>query len=138
MKKLNKKPKKVLSCSKCNAICCQYVAIELDKPTTKSDFEDIRWYIAHRDLWVFVEDTEWFLCIERPCKFLSKTNKCTMYENRPRICRTYKTPTCEKYGTGKPYDMKFSEPEELQKYAQEYLRQKRAKARARYRRLRAR
>jgi len=138
MGKLNKKPKKVYSCSKCNAICCQYVAIEIDKPTTKGDFEDIRWYISHRDLWIFVDNDEWYLCIERPCKYLSKTNKCTVYETRPSICRKYSMTNCEKHGTGKPYDMKFSTPEEIQTYAEEFLRKKRAKARARYRRLRVR
>jgi uncharacterized protein len=138
MEKQNKKSKKVQSCSDCNAICCQYVAIEIDKPTTKKDFEDVRWYVAHRDIWIFVDNDEWFVCIERPCKYLSKTNQCTMYETRPQICRKYKTEDCEKYGTGKPYDLKFSTPDEVEKYGEEYLRKQRAKTRARYRRLRAR
>jgi Fe-S-cluster containining protein len=138
MGKRNKQSKKVHSCSKCSAICCQYVAIEIDKPTTRGDFEDIRWYIAHQDIWVFVEGEEWYVCIERPCKFLSKNNKCTMYENRPRICRKYNTVNCERNGSGMPYDVKFSTPEEIQKYAEAYLREKRAKTQARYRRLRVR
>ncbi len=138
MRKINKKLKTIRTCSKCSAICCQYVAIGIDKPTTKGEFDDIRWYVAHRDIWIFVDDGEWYVCIERPCKFLSKTKQCTMYESRPRICRQYKTTNCERHGTGKPYEFKFSTPAEVQTYAEEYLRTQRAKKRARYRRLRAR
>lgn len=125
-------------CATCPAICCRYVATCIDTPTTKGDFDDIRWYIAHRDVWVFVDDGDWYLCIERPCRYLSKTNECMIYDRRPRICRQYKIDDCERYGTGEAYDLKFKRPEEIEAYAAEYFRRKRARQRARTRRLRPR
>jgi len=133
--KKKRKMKAEKSCGSCDAICCRYVAIPIDPPTTPRDFEDVRGYIAHRDVWVVVEDGDWYVCVDRNCRYLGRDNKCTIYEKRPSICRTYKTADCEHHGSGTPYDFKFSDPEELQEYAKEYFRQKRARARAKARRL---
>jgi uncharacterized protein len=125
-------------CSACRAICCRYVAIQIDKPTTPGDFDDIRWYIAHRGVWVFVDDGDWYICIERRCSYLAKDNSCRVYDARPRICRKYRTRTCELNGTGEAYDLRFDRPDQIRRYAKDYFRQKRARDRARYRRLRVR
>jgi len=133
MKKKKQKTKN--PCIDCGAICCRYVSIQIDQPTTRRDFEDIRWYIAHRDVWVFVEDGDWYVCVERKCKYLAKDNTCKIYEDRPSICRAYKVEDCERNGQGDPYDMKFTRPEEVVEYAKEYFRRRRAKARAKAKRL---
>ena len=125
-------------CSKCDAICCRYVAVQIDNPTTPTDFEDIRWYISHRKVWAFVEDGDWYVSLDTPCKFLSRDRRCAIYANRPKICRKYTTHSCEFNGDGIPFDLKFTQPREIQAYAENFFREKRAKARARYRRLRAR
>lgn len=119
--------KKEDPCLKCNGICCRYVALPIDDPETKSDFDDIRWYIAHRGVWVFVEDGDWYVCFDAKCDFLDKNNRCKIYETRPKICRGYETDECEFFGEGEAYDMKFTRIEEIEKYAEDFLKEKRKK-----------
>jgi hypothetical protein len=46
-----KKEKKIISnCDKCNALCCRTVAVALDKPTTKKQWEEIKWMVAHDNI----------------------------------------------------------------------------------------
>ncbi len=126
-----KKQRKGNPCFNCNAICCRYVALPIDEPETKGDFDDIRWYIAHRGVWVFVEDGDWYVCFQSKCKYLDKNNRCTIYENRPRICRNYKTDSCEFLGEGEAYEKKFTKPEDIEEYAKQFFAEKRAKSRRR-------
>lgn len=138
MKKEQKTNTKSL-CSKCGALCCTYVSLQIDKPTTPGDFEDIRWYICHHDVWVFVDEGDWYVCVERKCRYLTKGNRCGIYEDRPRICRRHRTVNCEYNGQEEDaYELRFDRPEEIQDYAREYFRKKRAKTRAKTRRLRRR
>lgn len=83
------------SCEGCEANCCKYVAIEIDKPETKEDFEDIRWYVCHKNVNVYVdEEDEWHIEFITPCEFLGEDNKCTIYGKRPKICREYDHDEC--------------------------------------------
>ena len=111
------------------------MSLQIDKPTTPGDFEDIRWYIAHRDVWVFVDEGDWYVCVERKCGYLTKDNQCRIYEDRPRICRRHRTMNCEYKGQEEAYELRFDRPKEIQDYAREYFRKKRAKTRAKTRRL---
>lgn len=116
-------------CEQCVALCCRYFAFEIDKPTTKRDFEDLRWYILHQDTIIFVESGRWYIQINRPCKALLPDNRCGVYENRPAICREYTTKNCDWHGDDYEYEYLFTEPEQLQRYGQEYLAQKRKRRR---------
>ncbi len=89
-------------CVTCTAKCCQYVASQIDTPSTKEDLDDIRWYLAH-DIWVFYEESdedgrEWYIQVNSPCKYLDSSFKCTIYESRPSICRSYSEDECEHEG----------------------------------------
>ena len=87
-----------MNCEKCDARCCKYVAVEIDKPETKEDFEDIKWFVCHKNVNVFVdEDDEWYVEFLSPCEFLGEDNLCTNYENRPKICRRYSQDECTFY-----------------------------------------
>lgn len=86
------------TCNNCNAVCCKYITIELDTPETLDDFENIRWYIAHKNTEVNVEeDSSWWIKFHTPCKHLNKNNLCNIYKNRPKICKEHTTKSCEKY-----------------------------------------
>ncbi len=127
-KSVRKKCKSVKNpCTGCKALCCQYVAIPIDKPTTRGDFEDIRWYIAHKKTWVFVESNDWYICFDNPCMFLSADYKCSIYDRRPRICRKYKTDNCELNGDGEPFDLQFKSPAEIEAYAEKYFSNRKAR-----------
>ena len=47
-----KKLKKSL-CDKCNGLCCRYFALPIDTPEDREDYDDIRWYLCHKDITVF-------------------------------------------------------------------------------------
>ena len=112
-------------CEQCVGLCCRYFAFAIDKPRTKRDFDDIRWYMLHEDTIVFVEDGDWYVQINRKCKALLPDNRCAVYENRPAICRNYATGTCDWHGGEYEYDHLFTEPEQIEQFAKEYLAKKR-------------
>jgi len=46
-------------CDKCTGLCCRYFALPIETPEEKADYDDIRWYLCHKDINVFVEDGDW-------------------------------------------------------------------------------
>ena len=84
-----------LTCDGCDGKCCKYVVIEIDVPESLEDFENIKWYVAHKNLVVFVgDDGTWNLEIITTCKHLDEKNRCSIYETRPKICREYSEDDC--------------------------------------------
>ena len=82
------------NCKKCNAKCCRYVSLEIDKPEDKEDFENIKWFVAHKNVNVYVDDEgDWYIEFLTHCDLL-KNNKCKDYKNRPKICRKYSKEEC--------------------------------------------
>ena len=116
-------------CGGCTALCCSYFALEIDEPDEPSDFENLRWYIIHEDVQIFVDDGVWYLQIFRKCSWLDG-NKCGNYENRPQICRDYTDELCDL--DGPESDLSFRNIEELEAYRDtwvaEYDRKRRKKA----------
>lgn len=86
------------TCKKCDGKCCKYVCLEIDEPEELEDFENIKWYVAHKNINVFVElDGSWTVEFVTPCENLTKDNKCSIYDSRPAICREYTQDTCPFY-----------------------------------------
>ncbi len=107
-------PHQVL-CEFCTAKCCRYFALPIEKPTTRKDFQYIRWYLMHGYASVFVEDGVWHLLVQTPCKHLQPDNRCGIYETRPEICREYSTDNCE-YEDHYVYERFFETSEQIQDY----------------------
>ena len=83
------------TCEDCDGMCCKYVAIEIDAPEKKQDFENIKWYVLHKNVNVFVsEDDEWHVEFITPCEFLGENGLCENYEKRPKICKDYDEEYC--------------------------------------------
>ena len=40
-------------CNGCTK-CCEYIALEIDTPETQEDFENIRWYLLHENVKIFI------------------------------------------------------------------------------------
>ena len=104
-------------CDKCKGLCCRYFALPIDTPEDKDDFDDIRWYLCHRDVTVFVEDGDWYLNIKNKCKHLTENDhRCRIYEKRPHICRKYKHADCD-YTEGEyDYDLHFTDDKQMEEY----------------------
>ena len=87
-----------LPCAQCGALCCRYMATEIDRPEEDRDYDDIRWYLLHRDVSVFLDRRgSWFLRFATPCEALGEDGRCQCYADRPILCRRHGLPvgTCE-------------------------------------------
>lgn len=114
-------------CDSCAALCCRYFALPIDNPKTRREYDDIRWYLYHENVVVFIEKKQWYLGILTRCKNLREDNRCGIYEQRPRICRNYSTDNCDYHGGEYDYEKLFTSGEQLMAYAREKLAQKRPK-----------
>ncbi|NCC53062.1 MAG: hypothetical protein EOM20_17875 [Spartobacteria bacterium] len=104
-------------CHACDALCCRYVAIQIDKPTEKRDFDNIRWYLLHKNVQVFRDlEKDWFIEFITPCEQLGPDNACLVYDQRPRICREHGEPPmlCEQLDN--PYLNLFQTVADLDAY----------------------
>jgi Fe-S-cluster containining protein len=121
-------------CDQCSALCCRYFVLEIDKPETKRAYDDIRWYLIHENVFVFIEKRKWYLGIYSRCKHLQADNRCGIYLTRPQICRDYSTDNCDYHGGEYDWEVLFSSADQLERYAKEKL----AEAREKQRRLKKR
>ncbi len=104
-------------CEKCGGRCCGYVAIEIDRPTTKKEYDHIRWYLVHKDVHVFVDhDKKWHIEFKSSCTHQSANKRCEIYSTRPQICRGHGNSEgdCEYYDT--PYSLNFTTAAEFEKW----------------------
>ena len=118
-------------CEHCTGHCCKYVALPLDEPETARDFDDIRWYLLHEGVLVFVEEGDWYVQFTAKCTKLTGANLCGLYETRPKICRQYKAGECDYSGGDYGYDHLFTHAEQIEAYAKQVLQKQRQQQKAR-------
>jgi Fe-S-cluster containining protein len=110
------KPEEILKvCQDCRGTCCTYMAVELDEPTTLEEFDDLRWYCAHKDVWVFKDDGDWYVVFNAVCGKLQDDASCGIYEERPQVCRDHKFGECDYYMRGE-FDLELRSLEEVDAY----------------------
>lgn len=107
-------------CEHCTAKCCRYFALPIDEPSTREEYEYIRWYLLHPGATVFTEDNVWYLLVYSTCKHLLPDYRCGIYETRPQICRDYTTDNCE-YEDDWVYDHYWETPEQFEEYMEAVL-----------------
>ena len=103
-------------CEHCAAACCRYLALPMDKPTTARDYDDIRWYLMHEGVTVFVEEGDWYVQYQTRCKNLGADNLCMVYETRPEICREYEPKGCDYTGGSYGYDRLFTHAKQVEEF----------------------
>ena len=82
-------------CFEC-AKCCTYIAIEIDDPSSNNEYDQIIWYLYHRDVEVFVDwDGDWHVLFRTRCEQLTSASLCGIYERRPAICKAFDWRDCE-------------------------------------------
>jgi hypothetical protein len=115
-------------CAGC-AACCRYVATQIDRPTTNGDYDQIFWYLAHRDVSVYIDwEGDFYLEFQTLCDNLTPGGTCRIYRERPELCSDFSFEECEK-GTGEPaHKARFEKPEEFLAW----LERRRPKAFARF------
>jgi Fe-S-cluster containining protein len=121
------------NCARCTALCCQYVSTEIDTPTTRRDFDQIRWYLMHPGVRVYTDETDtWFVQFMSRCRFLGRDDLCQIYETRPQICRDLKPTDCE-FALGPGDRQYFTCLEEFDRWLEERRRRQRERAARRVR-----
>jgi Fe-S-cluster containining protein len=126
-------------CHLCPARCCKYFALQIDAPTTPRDHDQIRWFLVHEAVVVWVQDGDWYLEIQNRCRHLQPDNRCGIYETRPQICRDYGLPDgedgpCEFFTQDGVHDLYFDSAEAFDAWSREQLaRRERRLARRRQR-----
>lgn len=94
-------------CAKCTqSICCVTINQKIPKPKTKEDFDHLLWQVSHENINIFKDEDGWFLLINTRCSHLLPGGVCSIYENRPWVCREYTNDFCE-------YDESIEEASEL-------------------------
>ena len=87
-------PRAQVACLQC-ALCCNYVAVEVDAPNTLKGATDILWYLYHRNISAYVDGDEWVIQFETRCQHLQDDNRCGIYATRPPVCREFDARSCE-------------------------------------------
>lgn len=105
-----------IQCDQCAGTCCNYLALPIDKPKTVRDYDDIRWYLLHEGISVFVEDGGWYIQIQTRCKHLGDDNRCMTYASRPRICADYNPGECDYSESDYGYDLLFTHAKQIEDY----------------------
>lgn len=104
-------------CEKCAGLCCRYFALPIDTPKKKQDYDDIRWYLCHKDITIFVEEGDWYINIKNKCRhFSERDNRCRIYDKRPGICRQYRHGNCDYVEGEYDYEMHFISDKQVQEY----------------------
>lgn len=103
-------------CATClPARCCTYIAVQIDGPRSKEDFEDYLWFVAHEGVSLYVDQGRWYIQFETRCRFLGRNNLCTIYDSRPKICADYSPRDCDRDDPPR-YEREFRTYEELLAY----------------------
>lgn len=114
-------------CNKCGSMCCRYVALPFETPDDQEGFDEVRWFLMHEGVTVFVTEGQWFFSVATPCKHLSPQGRCEVYTRRPRICRDYNDDGCDYQGGDYEYKLFFTHPEQIDAYAAKALAKKKRK-----------
>lgn len=102
----------LVECTEC-ALCCTYVAVGINAPTTPRFATDVLWYLYHERVYVYVdEDEEWSVVFETRCRNLGGDLRCAVYADRPHICRGFDNRSCEVNAPAQG-DLTFREPAEF-------------------------
>jgi Fe-S-cluster containining protein len=127
------------NCTRCTALCCSYVSTEIDAPTSRRDYDIIRWYLMHPGVRVYCEDAagSWFVQFMSRCRNLGENDLCQIYTTRPQICRDLQATECE-FALGPGDRWLFTNLEEFDRWYEERAHQRGRRAAATARKARRR
>jgi len=103
-------------CSKCKALCCKYITVEIEEPKDDEDLDNIRWYMIHEGVGILVEKKCWMVRMNARCRYLRKDSTCGIYEHRPEACRQYETENCDYRTVSEGVPKAYREFEDFEKF----------------------
>jgi len=111
---MNKAKEKDLCMDKCRSMCCTGISVPIDRPKNKTDIEELRFYLIHKNIEVYINNRRWYILVNEKCKNLGRNFLCKDYERRPLICRKHTNDECEYWGDY--FDIRFGDEKELLAY----------------------
>jgi len=122
----------LITCDTCKAVCCRYIATPLDTPVDKEDFQHLRWFLMHENIWIHIDDEDdWYVEFRTPCKNIGKNNECIIHNDNPNgkrlkygmpdICTRHPLDSCEMNGEGEAYEHTFKTLEEFERYVETHM-----------------
>jgi Fe-S-cluster containining protein len=85
----------LVECTECGK-CCTYVGVGINAPSRPRWATDILWHLYHEGTHIYLDGNgEWSMHFESRCRNLGADNRCTVYAERPHICRAHDNRTCE-------------------------------------------
>ena len=104
-----------MKCIECEGDCCKYVTVKRLYPKRDIDFEELKWFLCHKNVIVYI-DYDNVLCVEfrTLCNFQDpKTNRCMIYKKRPKVCAKHNPKRCEVNVHGTYYRIMFRTVEDI-------------------------
>ena len=107
----------MITCDKCNGKCCRYVSIKIKEPKADIDFEELKWFLVHKNVSVVYQDHEgeWIVEVATDCEHLTD-NKCAIYKKRPQVCKDYELDECEANTEGEDTKVWLETPADVDDY----------------------
>lgn len=99
----------------CGGRCCRYVTVQVPAPRARTDWDEIRWWLAHGGVMVSKDEDGWMLHVETRCKNLGADNACTIYPHHMDTCKDYDAKDCEFTGPLE-YDVMLESELDLARY----------------------
>jgi len=101
------------------------VTVDLAPPQEWEDYDEIRWYILHKNVVVYkcYDENEWRVEFISDCEYLDREgHHCLRYEERPDVCREYTTDECDGVDELNPEgcEVFLQTEEDLRNYLQEH------------------
>jgi len=91
--------------------------VEIDKPETKEEWDEIRWKVSHKNVNVVLDnDDDWCVEFLTDCEHLGEGGQCDIYDRRPQICREHEPETCVINGEGNYYQIILKTIEDVEEY----------------------
>ncbi len=95
--------------------CCHYLTVSLKAPRGRADYDEIRWFLIHENISVYIDDDGWYVEFRTVCKHLDGY-RCGIYHTRPHVCSDYAVESCERYGEGAPHLHLFTDERQYLAY----------------------
>lgn len=115
----------MITCHECKGKCCRDLAIEMDTPKNREDWDYIKWMVAHENVSVYMDkENDWLVEFRTNCKMLTENNECKVYEKRPLICKNHKIHTCVMNGDEDDEKIRFDTVEQVEEYIEKIVKPK--------------
>jgi Fe-S-cluster containining protein len=118
----------LVTCDACRGDCCTGIAVEIPRPRTRKDYDDVRWYLYHEGMHVYIDrDGDWIAEMDLPCGQRDPgSGRCRIYARRPPVCREAQHAECER--NAEDARVRFRTVEEYDRWLRSRRRKRRASA----------